>query len=73
MTCASTHPALLILQGDSMADSIFASPEDLMYFYNEALRINAEQLTQLEKLKRQVNDQAQVIQQYQDRFGDIKE
>lgn len=56
-----------------MADSIFASPEDLMYFYNEALRINAEQLTQLEKLKRQVNDQAQVIQQYRDRFGDIKE
>ena len=56
-----------------MTNSIFASPEDLMYFYNEALRINAEQITQLEKLKRQVNDQAQTIQKYRDRFGDIEE
>lgn len=56
-----------------MSDSIFVTKEELEYFYNEALRINAEQVTQLERLKRQVNDQAQTIQQYRDRFGEIKE
>lgn len=55
-----------------MADSISVSPEELMYFYNEALRINAEQAIQLEKLKRQVNDQAQIIEQYRRVAGDIQ-
>lgn len=44
-------------------DSIMVSPEQLRAYYNDALRINAEQFSMLERLKRQVNDQAQEIEQ----------
>jgi hypothetical protein len=54
-----------------MGDSIFVDKEELLYFYNEALRINAEQITQLEKMKRQINDQAQKIEEYRRQFGEI--
>lgn len=52
-------------------DSIHVSPQELQYFYNEALRINADQVNQIEKLKLQINDQAQKLEEYRRRFGDI--
>ncbi len=43
-------------------DSIKVSPEQLMAYYNDSLRINAEQISQIERMKRQINDQAQKLE-----------
>lgn len=50
---------------DEANERVAAATEErdqLSVHYNDALRINAEQISMIERLKRQVNDQAQEIE-----------
>jgi len=55
------------------AESLIVTTDELMMYYDQAMRINADQATQLERLKRQINDQARLIADYEQAQADSNE
>lgn len=55
------------------ADRLIVTTDELMMYYDQAMRINADQATQLERLKRQINDQARLIADYEQAQADSNE